>query len=201
MKSPFSFANKTHTQGFTLIEVLVAMMILSGAIMVMANAWSGNFARIRNARVNNTMAALLERKMTEYEIRVKEKNVDDVPEEETGEFGVQFPGYRWEMKTQAFEMPNITGALSAREGGVDEMTMMIVKTTSDYMKEAVRELAVTVFYKARNGNEIRHTATTYLVDYTKEIPLPPLPGMGAQSGAGSPGGAGAATGAAPAIGK
>jgi general secretion pathway protein I len=188
---------ETRSQGFTLLEVLVAMMILAGAIMVMANAWSGNFARIRNSRVNNTMAALLEKKMTEYEVRVKEKKVDDVPEEESGDFGSQFPGYRWEMKTQPFEMPNITGALSAREGGVDEMTMMIVKTTSDYMKEAVRELAVTVLYKGRVGGEIKHTATTYLVDYTKEIPLPPIPGMGGPPGAAPGGPAPAAPAGAP----
>lgn len=173
--------------GFTLIEVLIATMILAGGIMVMANAWSGNFMRVRNARINNTMAGLLERKMTEYEIRAKEKPITDIPEEEAGDFGAKFPGYRWEMKSKEFEMPNITGALTARDGGVDEMTLLIIKTTQDYIKEAVKELSVSVFYKGR-ANEVKHTATTYLIDYTKEIPMPGgIPGAGGAAG-GAPGG-------------
>ena len=58
---------KSSTRGFTLIEVLVAMVIMVGGIVVIANAWSGNFSRIKGARINNVAATLLERKMTALE--------------------------------------------------------------------------------------------------------------------------------------
>ena len=34
-----------HKNGFTLIEVLIAMVIMVGGILVISNAWSGNFVR------------------------------------------------------------------------------------------------------------------------------------------------------------
>ena len=49
---------KLRQEGFTILEVLIATMILGGGILVMANAWSGNFMRVRNARINNTIVGL-----------------------------------------------------------------------------------------------------------------------------------------------
>jgi len=179
-------------KGFTLIEVLIATVIMAGAIMVLANSWSGNFMRVRNARINNTLASLLEKKMTEYEVKAKEKPQEELPESESGDFGAKFPGYRWEMKSQPFEMPDLSGALTSKEGGADEMTLMIVKTTAEYVKQACKEVQVSVFYKPQRGRELQHSATTYLVDFTKEIPMPG--GMGAGGAGANPFGGGGGTG-------
>ena len=180
---------KTRSSGgFTLIETLVAMVILTGGIMVLANSWSGNYMRIRNARINNTMAGLLERKMTEFEIKYKDKTGDEIEDDLAGDFGAKFPGYRWEMKSQKFEMPDMTGALASKQGGVDETTLTILKTVTDFIKECVKELNVTVFYKGRIGKEIKASVATYFVDYTKELQLPGM-GGGAPGAGGSGGGA------------
>ena len=40
-------------KGFTLIEVLVALFILTGGIIVLSTAWSGNFMRIRKSALFN----------------------------------------------------------------------------------------------------------------------------------------------------
>jgi general secretion pathway protein I len=173
---------KERQRGFTLIEVLIATIIMAGAIMVLANSWSGNFMRVRNARINNTMANLLERKMTEFEVQTKEHPQDVLPESDGGDFGAKFPGYRWEMTSQPFEMPDITSALAAREGGVDEMLLTIVQTTSQFMKDAVKEMQVTVYYKGNRGREIQQSATTYIIDWTKEMQLPGMPGGGSGGG-------------------
>lgn len=173
--------------GFTLIETLVAMVIMSGAIMVLANSWSGNFARLKNSRINNTMAGLMERKMTELEVLYMTKKFDEIDESAAGDFGAKYPGYKWEMKSQPFEMPDMSGALISREGGADEMLLMIVRTVADYMKEAVKELTVTVIYKGRVGAEVKNSVTTYIVDYSKPLPI----------GGGGGGGAGGTPGNAP----
>jgi type II secretory pathway pseudopilin PulG len=163
-----------RSSGFTLLETLVAMVIMFGGVMVLANAWSGNFARIKMARVNNTMAGLLERKMTEYEVLTKERDPSEIPEADGGDFGPKFPGYRWEVATRPFEMPDLSNALIAREGGADEMLLQIVRSSTEYFRDAVKELTVTVFYK-RSDKEISAKVTTYIVDYTKQVSLP---GMG-----------------------
>lgn len=173
--------------GFTLIEVLVAVVIMVGGIVVMANAWSGNFLRVRNSRINNTAASLLERKMTEIEVTYQDKPIDQIKDSDAGDFGAMFPGYSWEMTAKEFEMPDITGSLVAREGGADEMMLTIVKTTTEYIKKAVKEVSVTVSFKPKKGNPIRHTVATYFVDYTKPLDVPGMP-----SGAAAGGAAGAA---------
>lgn len=178
-------------RGFTLIETLVAMVILSGGVMVLANSWSGNFMRIRNSRVNNTMAVLLERKMTEVEVKNKTKKFDEVPESDAGDFGSKYPGYRWEMKAKKFEMPDMTAALIGKKEGVDQMMLMIAQTVQDYIKEVVKEVSVTVYYKGRVGKEIKNGVTVYIVDYTKELPMPggmPAGGLGGAAGGAAGGG-------------
>lgn len=163
---------KTKSLGFTLIETLVAMVIMSGGVMVLANSWSGNFMRIRNSRINNTMAILLERKMTEIDVKYKDRSFEEIAETDAGDFGTKYPGYRWEMKAKKFEMPDMSSALISKEGGADEMMLMIVRTVQDFIKEAVKEISVTVYYKGRIGKEIRNSVTTYVVDYSKELPVP-----------------------------
>lgn len=182
LKKSRARVSRTAIMGFTLIETLIAMMILSGGIMVLANSWSGNFARIRNARINNTMAALLERKMTETEITYRDRPVNEVPEEESGDFGPKYPGYRWVLNSKDFEMPNLSGALVSREGGADEMLLTMVSTMTEYINQSVKEVSVTVFYRSRGGKEIKNSVTTYFIDYTKELPMPGgIPGPGASN--------------------
>jgi general secretion pathway protein I len=198
--------SKINTGGFTLVEVLVAMAIMAGGIMILANAWSGNFARIKNARINNTMAALLERKMVETEIYYKDKQLTEIKDEDHGDFGATYPGYTWEMKSQDFEMPNMTGALSAKEGGIDQTLLMIIQAVTDFIKQSVKEVSVTVVFKPKSGREIKHTVTTYFVDYTKELPIPGIGGgaAGGDSGTSATGADGtraSGTGAASGGGK
>jgi len=153
------------------------MVIMVGGIIVVANAWSGNFSRVRIARINNVAATLLERKMTEIEFEYQDKSIDELKEEDGGDFGAMYPGYRWEMKSKEFEMPDLSGAMQSKEGGADETLLTIMRATSEFFKKSVKEVAVTVIYKPRKGNEIRHTVSSFVVDYKKEMPLP---GMGGQ---------------------
>ena len=185
--------------GFTLIETLIAMVILTFTIIAVSNTWSGNVMRVQKSRINSTTAILLQRKMTEIEITYQDKP-HEVPEEEKGDFGARYPGYSWELKSKEFEMPDMTGALIAREGGADEMLLTMVRMVADYIKKSAKEVSVTVVYsgtKAKIKTPLRNTVTTYFVDYTKEVSIP---GMGALPGA-APGGAPAAPtgtgGAAP----
>lgn len=168
--------------GFTLIEVLVAMLIMVGGIVVISNAWSGNFMRLKSSRINNISATLLERKMTEIEFEYKDKSVDEIKEEDGGDFGAMYPGYSWSMKSQPFELPDMSGAMISREGGADEILLTIMRTTAEFIKKSAKEVSVTVSFKGKKNGEIKHTVTTYFVDYSKELPLPAGMGGGAAAG-------------------
>jgi general secretion pathway protein I len=161
--------------GFTLLEVLVAIVILAGGAMILAVSWSGNANRLQRARLNNTLSLLLQREMVELEAKYKDK-LGDVPESDGGEFE-DYPGYQWDLAAKPFEMPDMSSALISREGGADDMLITMVRTIADYIKQAVKEVTVTISFKPKNAPKpITATATTYYVDYTKEPTLGGIPG-------------------------
>ncbi len=178
--------------GFTLIEVLIAMMIMAGAVAVCANAWTGNVARLEKSRINNTTTLLLQRKMAEIEILYRDKPLSEIKEEDGESFGDAFPQYRWTMESKEFEMPNISGALTAREGGADGNLLTLIRQMTEMIRKSVKEVKVTVVYKSRRSKkEIKNSVTAYFIDYTKDLNL--MPGAtgadgGDTSGTGTSGG-------------
>ncbi|CAN5696177.1 hypothetical protein BH10BDE1_BH10BDE1_01680 [soil metagenome] len=190
-----------NQRGFTLIEVIVATVIMIGSSIVIWSASAGNYMRIEKARENANMAALLDRKMTEIELEYRGKPISDIKDEDAGAFTDEFKRYRWEMKSKEFEMPDMTSVLgggnqdSANNANKEVMTL-IVKTVSDYVKTAVKEVTVTVYYKSPHSKtkEIRQAIATYFVDYTKPLAISGLPASAAGAGGGATG-AGATGGA------
>lgn len=170
---------KLRQAGFTIIEVLVATLILAGGILVIANSWSGNYNRLQKSRINNTMAHLLQKKMVEIEIEYKNKSIDEIKEEDGGTFE-EYKGFSWTMKSQEFDMPDLSGAIMAKSNGaVDEMILTIVKQVTEYIKKTVKEVTVTVIYKSPKAKHaISQDVTTYFVDYKKEVPISPTGGGG-----------------------
>lgn len=179
-------------RGFTLIETMIATVIMAGALIVIGSAWSGNHMRIEKARVNANMAALLERKMTELELEYRGKPVSEIKEEDSGAFTDEYKQFRWEMRSKEFEMPDMTGALAGQDsnssGSNNEMMTLIVKTVSEYVKTTVKEVTVTVFYKSPRAKtkEFKQSIATYFVDYSKPLTLSGLPAGAAGAGATSP---------------
>lgn len=183
---------KPSSRGFTLLEVLISMMIMSGAIAVLATSWYGNIARVEKARINNTTAALLQRKMTEIEIAYLGKPVEEIPEEDSGDFGDAFPQYKWTLESKDFVMPSLSGMLIAREGGADSTLLTVVNQMTEVISKSVKEVRVTLIYTSkRSKKEMKNSITTYFIDYAKDAALGPggaagIPGAG-DSGAGKSG--------------
>lgn len=184
-----------NERGFTLIETMIATVIMAGALIVIGSSWSGNHMRIEKARVNANMAALLERKMTELELEYRDKPITEIKDEDQGDFGEDYKNFRWEMRSKEFEIPDMSGMIASQSGNNsnsnsnnNEMMTLIVKTVTDYVKTSVKEVTVTVFYKSPRvkTKEITQAIATYFVDYTKPISISGLP-AGATTGTGATG--------------
>jgi prepilin-type N-terminal cleavage/methylation domain-containing protein len=152
--------------GFTLIETLIAMIILAGALIVLGSSWSGSLGALGRSRQLTTLSFLLQKKMTEYEVKYKEKPAE-IPEEAEGDFGDDYKAFKWTMKSKKLEIPDLAAGLTSREGGATEIELMIVKQLTEMIEKAVRELQVTVIWK-RDKQEVKHSLTTYLVEYSKD---------------------------------
>lgn len=160
-----------YSRGFSLLEVLVAMAILAGGIIIVTSTWSGNFLRMRKSTLNNNVALLLERKMVDLESKYKNRPIEEIPEAEEGDFGTEFPQYRWRLETRKFEMPDLSAVLIGREGGADETLIDMIRQTQDYISQSVLEMKVSVIVKTKQ-RELDYSVSTYIVDYTKEFGLP-----------------------------
>lgn len=170
---------KTQSRGFTLIEVVMALIITSGAIAVVGATWSGNRIRIKKMVQQNRVAFLLERKMTEIKIKYQ-YSFSRIPKDEKGEFALEnkenkTEKYLWEMKSQPFELPNISTFLVAQGAQVDPLVLSFFDQLADFMGQAVKEVSVSVVIQSKGKKEVRYSATSYIVDYTR--PFPGLPGM------------------------
>ncbi len=170
-----------RAQGFTLLETLIAMVIMSGGILLVANAWSGNTQRLQKSKINNTVAFLLQKKMTEVEIFYKDKMPDEIPEADGGDFskdGKEFAQYKWTLKSKEFEMPSLTDLLTSKDGGADPTMLFIIGQVTEYLGKAVKEVTVTIIYTGKiTKREIKNSVTSYFIDYKKELTLPNVPGL------------------------
>jgi general secretion pathway protein I len=156
-------------QGFTLLEVMIAIAILATSLILLVNSWSASTMRIRKTQNAFEISALLERKMTEIEIEYGGKSLEEIPDEKSGEFeGVD--NFSWKMASKKLEVPDIASTLTAQDGGADQMMMTVVKQLTESISKSVKEVTVTVTYTGAS-KPIEHSVTTYFVDFNKEIPL------------------------------
>lgn len=170
-------------KGFTLLEVLLAMMLMATAMVLLANSWSAAFGRVKKTQVSFEMAALLENKMNEYERKYRGKALAEISDEEADNFGDDYPQYSWKMKAKKFTSVDISALLTGKANGADEMTLQLAKKLTDHLAETIKELQVTVTYK-HPKRPIDVSATMYFVDYDKPLSLG-LPGAAPPPPAGS----------------
>ena len=163
---------KLKSAAFSLLEVMVAMVIVSGAVLVLNQTWTGNNLRVRKALWQNQMAFLLERKMIELETEHGDGTtaLDDVPEELSGDFsdvGDEFSDFSWRFKTQKFSMPSLLPSLSEEVRG-NETFERVINQMTDHINQSVLEAQLTVTLQ-RGGGSVDHHVTTYFVDYKRNI--------------------------------
>lgn len=160
-----------NQKAFTLIEVVLAMMIMASGLFILTNSWAGTYTRLQKTQVQVQLAALLERKIVELEREFRSQPLDAVKEEDTGDFGAELPDYTWEMKSQKVEFPDLSGII----GGVGENQNLdlasIMKLFSEHLSKSVKEVKVTVKY-AKLKKPITVDVVFYIVDYDRPLPMP-----------------------------
>ncbi|MEK6627580.1 MAG: prepilin-type N-terminal cleavage/methylation domain-containing protein [Bdellovibrionota bacterium] len=165
-------------KGFTLIEVVLALMVMASGLFILTNSWSGTYNRLRKTQIQVQIAALLERKVTEIEREYKNKSLESIPEEKEDNFGSELPQYSWKLKSKKFEMPDLSAALISQDGGADQTTLSLMKVYTDYLSKTVKEINVSVIFK-EGKKPLVADVTIYMIDYNQPLPLPGAGGGGA----------------------
>ncbi len=89
-------------EGFTLMEVMIAMAILAIALVVIFQSQSQSASMAAHARFLTTASLLAQSRMTEIEAK-DPRNLQS----EDGDFGVEFPDYRWRLEVRDTEIDRV----------------------------------------------------------------------------------------------
>lgn len=149
---------------------MLAVVILASALLLLTNSWNSAFLRVRKTQNQFEVAALLERKMTEIEIQYRGKPISEIREEDSGDFGSEYPQYGWRMESQNLELPDMGAILSAGEGQ-DEMMAGILKQVFEGLAKAIKEVTVIVIRKDAKPNPLEYSVTTYFIEYDKDVQI------------------------------
>lgn len=120
--------SRTHkVSGFTLLEVMIATAIIAIALVAALGSQSQSVSLANEAKFSTTVAFLAQKKMAELEAEDLEELRSD-----TGDFGEDFPGYRWESE-------------------VDDATLEGLEKVSDHIKR----IRLTVYGAEDDGYQYR----------------------------------------------
>ena len=79
--------------GFTLLEVMIAVAIMSMALVAAIGSQSQSVSLATEAKFSTTATLLAQSKMADLEANATDDLFSD-----SGDFGEDFPGYRWESE-------------------------------------------------------------------------------------------------------
>ena len=158
-------------KAFTLIEVILALMVMSSGLFILTNAWSGTYTRLQKTQIQVQLAALLERKITEIEREYKGKPLDSIPEEKEDDFGSDIPEYSWKMESRKLEIPDLSASLTSKEGGANENLLRIMKLFTEHLSKSIKEVRIKVTHKGKQ-KPVSADVTIYMIDYDRPLPIP-----------------------------
>ncbi|MDO8519705.1 MAG: type II secretion system protein [Deltaproteobacteria bacterium] len=159
-------------RGFTLLEIIIAVAILSGALLALLSGQGSSFLASERAERLSLATNLARQKISEAELKVeaelaKNKFPDD--QEEIGTFDAPFESFRWKTTLSEVEIPVITPPEA--EGGEDSAAASVgvegyLQTVTKQISEAVRELQVTIYWgdpDLKEEDQPHLTVTTHVV--------------------------------------
>jgi type II secretion system protein I len=167
-------------KGFTLLEVIIAMAIMTLAFSSILAVEMGSINASARAKQMNIVAMLAKNQMVETEFKIEGKTFEEVKKEETGAFLPPYQDYKWKTTVREIKFPKISpiGAKGAAGGGAttggaggggeDQFTELVTKLISNFFSKAIREVTVTVLWK-RGTAEQTFSLSTYWVDLNYEF--------------------------------
>jgi len=155
-----------NRSGFTLIEIIVAVVIFASFFILVSKIWTANKYRVHKSQHYHHAVHLLKNKMAELELEWRQKNLESIPEHQEGKFE-NHQYYSWSVKTQRLPLPS-TDDIVSHLGEVNELTRMVTQKMVQFLSQSVLEAKLTVHYK-KGTLKNAYSITTYMLDYQQQI--------------------------------
>ena len=140
-----------RSKGFSLIEVLAAITILSGVLFAASRIISASYiyaSKVHNIYLGTELCRL---KLHDVEEIIKQDGLPDDETEEEGDFeDREYEGFRWKYSVKRVFIPLPDFSTDADDGSyLDQSASMLSLAKGnieDFFKERIRKLTVSVFW-------------------------------------------------------
>lgn len=165
-----------RTKGFTLLEVVIALAIMTVAFGSILAVQGGAVNASARAKQMNIVSMLAKNKMVETEFKIQGKAFDEVQKTEGGTFEPPYEDFTWRSVIKEVKFPRInfsggggSGADKGKENNQSaEMVEMISKLITTHLSKSLREVTVTVAWK-QGTKEQTFDLQTFWVDLNHEF--------------------------------
>lgn len=164
-----------NNEGFTLLEVIIAMAIMVLAFAAILAVEQGSIKATTRAKQMNVVGMLAKNKMIETEYKMEGKKFEEVKKEEGGQFEDPFQDYRWKTVIKEITFPNLGsggGGSSGSSATSGQAAEMVTRIITKFLSKAIREVTVTISWKQGSGDQ-SFSLSTYWVDLNHEFSLSP----------------------------
>jgi len=171
------------SRGFTLLEVMAAVAILSLTLTVILGVISNNVRATTHARLLTTATFLARGKIVSLEDTLIEKGFQDLDEVDDGNFAEDgFREFGWTSAIEKIQLPTdmaktaqqAAGNLSQKKDPMQALTGMIgglmgmfIEPVRVGLEESVRRVTVRVFWPERGRPEQSVEVVMYVTDPAK----------------------------------
>jgi general secretion pathway protein I len=127
----FRLPVQNNTRAFTLLEVMIAVSIIAVALVALFGSQSRSLSQATEAHFNVVAPMLASGKLAELVAGT------DTPNSDEGDFGEEFPGYRWKLETDiaGFDGSEVLKNLEKLENPLQkvELTVLWSDATFQYV--------------------------------------------------------------------
>jgi general secretion pathway protein I len=103
--------------GFSFVEVMVAMVILSISLVILMESQTRSMNLISKVRSIDSAVTLASEKMTELTQMAQEKGITSLKDSATGDFNQdKYPGYKWKYRVLKIPTPNFQAMMGMVTG-------------------------------------------------------------------------------------
>lgn len=182
-------------RGFSLIEVLAALLILSVSIVALSQNQAQSVRLIETAQNRDQALILATSKMNEIDRRVQERGLADLKDAEKGEFDQErYEGFEWNMRKQKIPVPDFVSLVtmatgqSASEDSDEEFDTSAMqgplKRITDIWGKAIRQVTVEVTWKD-NERDTEYKSYELVTHYVEQDAFNQVQGLIGSFGASS----------------
>ncbi len=202
---PARASRRARASGFTLLEIMVAIAILSVTLVVLLSIVTNNVRSTNHAKMTTAATFLARTRMVEIEDEILDNGFTDNDESAAGTFRDSgYPQFRWESIIERIDLPSDMATkardqssaatmdakdpMSLMTGFMGGMMSSFIDPIRLGLQESVRKVTVRVLWDEHGRLNQTFEVVQYLTDPSK------LLGTGTNNGTGGSSGTGGASG-------